>query len=60
MINPVAKQDKLNRLYAQILNIDEDGKDFLEKIVTEAAASRNFPPVKRLPGENRPKTEIEP
>jgi hypothetical protein len=38
----MAKQDKLNRLYAQILKIDEDGKDFLTNILTKAGANRSF------------------
>ncbi|GHV32110.1 hypothetical protein AGMMS4952_21940 [Spirochaetia bacterium] len=39
----MAKQDKLNRLYAQILKMDEDGKDFLKTIVTQAGANQGFP-----------------
>jgi hypothetical protein len=53
----MTKQDNLNRLYAQILKIDECGKDFLEKIVTETAAKRGYtvmsPPAKEFSGENR-------
>ncbi|GHV84296.1 hypothetical protein AGMMS50212_16360 [Spirochaetia bacterium] len=42
MGDPRAKQERLNRLYAQILQIDEDGKDFLKNIVTQTWANRNF------------------
>jgi hypothetical protein len=64
MNEPMAKQDNLNRLYAQILKIDEDGKDFLQNIVTGAAASRGFAGMAAsagdMPDENRPKTGVEP
>jgi hypothetical protein len=64
MDEPMAKQDKLNRLYAQILKIDEDGKDFLQNIVTGAAARRDFAVMAASmgdsPDENRPKTGVEP
>jgi hypothetical protein len=54
----------LNRLYAQILKIDEDGKDFLTNIVTQAVDNRRFSgisaSIRDLPDENRPKTVIEP
>jgi hypothetical protein len=64
MDNPMVRQDKLNRLYAQILKIDEDGKDFLTNIVTQAVAKRSFmampAPIKEPPDENRLKTGVEP
>jgi hypothetical protein len=44
MNDPKTKQDNLNRLYSQILRIDEDGKDFLKNLVTQAAgANREIP-----------------
>jgi hypothetical protein len=64
MNNPKAKQDNLNRLFTQILKIDEDGKDFLKKIVTQAGNNRSFvgmpDPIKEPPDENRLKTGVEP
>jgi hypothetical protein len=52
-----AKQVNLNRLYAQILKLDEDGKDFLINVVTQAAVKRGFMgmpyPVKGLSGEGK-------
>jgi hypothetical protein len=65
MNDPIAKQDKLNRLYAQILKMDEDGKVFLKKIVTQAGANHGFPGTPAtmgvdMPDENRPKTGVEP
>ena len=61
MNDPIAKQDKLNRLYAQILKMDEDGKVFLKKIVAQAEANRDMPvAIGDLPDENGSKTGIEP
>ncbi|GHV39497.1 hypothetical protein AGMMS49546_11650 [Spirochaetia bacterium] len=65
MSDPIASQDKLNRLYAQILKIDEDGKVFLKKIVTQAGANLGFPGMPAstgvdLPEKNKPKTGVEP
>jgi protein involved in polysaccharide export with SLBB domain len=42
MNDPREKQDKLNRLYSPILKIDEDGKDFLKKVVAQTVIKRSF------------------
>ncbi|GHV93615.1 hypothetical protein AGMMS50268_41180 [Spirochaetia bacterium] len=65
MSDPIASQDKLNRLYAQILKIDEDGKVFLKKIVTQAGANLGFLGMPASIGvdlteKNKPKTGLEP
>jgi hypothetical protein len=64
MSDPVTRQENLNRLYAQILKIDEDGKDFLTNIVTQAVANRGFPgmvvPIGGLVDKKGTKAGIEP
>jgi hypothetical protein len=40
----IAKQDKLDRLYGQILKIDEDGKDFLKAIIIQAEVNQVYRP----------------
>jgi hypothetical protein len=64
MNDPLARQKKLNRLYAQILKIDEDGKDFLKNILTQATAARSSAgmpsSIKDPPDEIKPKVGLEP
>ncbi|GHT94956.1 hypothetical protein FACS1894141_2660 [Spirochaetia bacterium] len=60
----MTKQDKLNHLYAKILKIDENGKDFLINIITQMAATRGFIGAPAALGDmsdkNEPKTRIAP